>query len=269
MGEASQNEAKNKEEKKDAPMASVGETMSFIFQCDWKVKSLFFFGCLAAIGNGLVYPILAYVFSNSFSSITGASAGLGSIRKLAFTFLVVGVFALVMAFLQGGCMDIVAYHATRSFRLQWFKALLRQDIAFFDVYDVSGIAATIGPNSNKFRRGMGAKFGEFLQFTTTFVGGIAYAFYASWQVALVVIAVLPFCSIAAVAVMKINQSKGAVSAKAYSRAGSVAYSTVSAIKTVLSLNATSEMIRQYKDATLDAYKSSVRMLWKAGLANGK
>ena len=107
-----------------------------------------------------------------------------------------------------------------------------------------GLASTIGPNSGRFRRGTGRKFGEGIQFFTTGVGGIAYAFYSSWKVAFVILAVLPLVSMAALGVLSINQTKGAREARAYSKAGSVAYSSVSAIKTVLSLNAIPEMIRQ-------------------------
>ena len=75
---------------------------------------------------------------------------------------------------------------------QWFKALLHQDHAFFDVYDVGGIAAQVGSNANKFRRGLGRKLGEGFQFLTTVIGGLAIALYSSWKVALVVIAIVPF-----------------------------------------------------------------------------
>jgi ATP-binding cassette subfamily B (MDR/TAP) protein 1 len=130
------------------------------------------------------------------------------------------------------------------------------------------LASTIGSNSGKFRRGIGRKFGEGVQFFTTGVGGIAFAFWSSWQVALVTLSILPLVSMAALAVMTINQNKGAREAQAYSRAGSVAYSTVSAIKTVLSLNAIPEMVSQYQKATLEAFKIAVAPLWYQGFAFG-
>jgi ATP-binding cassette subfamily B (MDR/TAP) protein 1 len=152
--------------------------------------------------------------------------------------------------------------------LQWFRALLRQDAAFYDVYDIGGLASTIGSNSNRYRRGVGRKFGEGLQFMTTGIGGIGYAFYSSWQTALVVLCALPFASIAALSLVTLNQTQGSRSAEAYKNAGSIAYSTVSAIKTVLSLNAIPKMIELYSDATAHAFKDSTAVLWKQGLAFG-
>lgn len=259
----------DKKVKDDVLSASATETLSFAFNSGSGTKFIFAVGFIAAIGNGLVYPMLAYLFSHAFNKISSASTnGLAQVRTLAYTFMVVGSFALVMATFQTACFEIVAYRASQNFRLQWFRALLRQDAAFYDVYDIGGLASTIGPNSNRYRRGVGRKFGEGIQFLTTGVGGIAYAFYSSWQTALVVLCALPLVSIAALSVVRINQTRGARTAEAYKDAGSIAYSTVSAIKTVLSLNAIPKMIELYTNATLKAYKDSTSVLLQQGSAFG-
>jgi ATP-binding cassette subfamily B (MDR/TAP) protein 1 len=262
-------DAKGKKKKETKPMASVSETMQFVFGCGPKVKWLFTLGFIGAILNGLVYPILAYLFSSSFADISGASSnGLSQVRDLAYTFMVVGTYALFVATIQGWCFEMVAYHATQRFRLEWFSALLRQDPAFFDVYGVGGLSNQVGPSSNKYRRGLGRKFGEGIQFLTTGIGGIAYAFYASWRVALVVLAVLPFAALAAMGTMTLNQTKGARASAAYKQAGGVAYSAVASIKTVLSLSAVPAMIKRYAEATQEAYVQGTKILLKIGFVNG-
>jgi ATP-binding cassette subfamily B (MDR/TAP) protein 1 len=270
-GTTTSDEDKKKKKQKEArPMASLSETLAFVFQCGPRVQFLFVLGSIGGFFNGLVYPALAYLFSGSFSDISGASnSGLSQVRDLAYNFMIIGTFALVNGLIQTWCFEIVAYYASQNFRLSWFRALLRQDPAYFDVNDIGGLAAQVGPNSNKFRRGVGRKFGEGIQFATTGVGGLAFAFYVSWRVAFVVLSVIPLISIAAISVVNLNQTKGSRAAKSYRRAGGVAYSTVSAIKTVLSLNAVSEMIRQYTDATQEAFNNAVSILVKQGFANGE
>jgi len=93
-------------------------------------------------------------------------------------------------------------------------------------------------------------------------------FYASWQVAFVVLGVIPFASITALMVMKLNQSKTTRQAEAYKSAGSIAYSSVSSIKTVLSLNAIEIMIEKYNEATQEAYNLATGILVKQGFWNG-
>eukprot|EP00934_Nitzschia_sp_Nitz4_P006351 Nitzschia sp. Nitz4//scaffold41_size133979//19551//23745//NITZ4_003331-RA/size133979-snap-gene-0.97-mRNA-1//1//CDS//3329551422//6341//frame0 len=260
---------KDAKEKKPAEQASVGETLSFVFNGGDSSPVLFGLGFIGAIGNGAVFPILAYLFSTSFSDIAGASTeGLAQVRELAYTFMIVGSYALLMATIQTTCFETVAYNASKRLRLEWFRALIRQDPSFFDVHDIGGIASSVGPSVNRYRRGLGRKFGEGIQFTTTSIGGIGYAFYANWSVALVVMCVVPVVSFCAIMVITLNQSKTKRAAAAYSRAGSVAYSTVSGIKTVLSLNAVKTMLKQYGEATQEALQIASSMLVKQGLANG-
>jgi ATP-binding cassette subfamily B (MDR/TAP) protein 1 len=248
--------------------ASIGETFAYVWDCGGSITLLFVIGFIAAILNGLVYPVLAYLFSTSFTDLAGATNGLEDIRDLTFTFMIVGAAALAVATVQSWCFEIVAFHASQNFRLKWFSALLRQDAAFFDVYDIGGVAGQVGANSNKLRRGMGRKLGEGIQFFTTGVGGIAYAMYVEWRVALVVICAVPFASVAALMVMSLNQKKGANAAESYKTAGGIAYSSVSAVKTVLSLNGVQDMVNVYKEATHEAFTSSVKILIKQGFANG-
>jgi ATP-binding cassette, subfamily B (MDR/TAP), member 1 len=249
--------------------ATIGETLSFVFECGPKLTYIFIAGVLGGIGNGFVYPILAFMFSTSFSDIAGAATnGTEQVRSLAFTFMYIGVYALVVGTIQTWSFEYVAHNTTRNLRLKWFSALLRQDAAYFDVYDVSGIAGQIGPSTIKYRRGLGRKFGEGIQFFVTGVGGVGFAMWSSWRTAIVVLALVPLIAVSALAVMQLNQSKGTRGAAAYKTAGSVAYTTVSAIKTVLSLNAISMMIQKYAEATQEAYSHATGILIKQGVANG-
>ena len=158
----------NKKKKSQQPkQASVVATLQFVFDCGIQTIVIFMIGILAGVGNGGVYPALAYLFSNSFSDISNANTnGLEPIKDMAFKFLYVGLYALTMATIQTLCFEIVAYRASQHLRLSWFRSLLRQDPAFFDVYDIGGIANNVGPSSNAYRRGVGRKFGEGIQFMT-------------------------------------------------------------------------------------------------------
>jgi ATP-binding cassette, subfamily B (MDR/TAP), member 1 len=236
------------------------------------MKLLFAIGIIAAILNGLVYPILAYLSSTGFSDLSGASGGdegLKKVRELSYKFLVVGAYALACGLMQTWMFELVAYNASKRFRLEWFKALLRQDPSFFDAHDIGGISGQVGVSATKYRRGLGRKFGEGIQFSTAGVGGIAYGLYASWRVALVVLAIVPFLSAAALSLMQINQTKSSRAAASYKNASGIAYSAVSSIKTVLSLNGIQEVIYRYVDATQEAYNSAVGFLIRQGIANGK
>lgn len=46
-------------------------------------------------------------------------------------------------------------------------------------------------------RGTGRKLGEGIQFTTTVIGGFIFAFYVSWRVSLLILAVVPLIAVSA------------------------------------------------------------------------
>lgn len=252
--------------KKEAPppKASFFDLLSFLE--DLRFKILFFLGCVFATGNGMVYPAMAFIFAEAFSDL--ASLSIDRVREVSLTFVALGSIAFALQTLQNTSFEICSQVATRNFRLQWFHALLRQDIAYFDVYKVSALATTIGPSSQKIQRGLGKKFGEGIQFSVTAIGGLVYSFTASWKVTLVILAVFPLVSISATLLMQLNQRQTSEATKSYAQAGSVAYETVANIRTVLAMGAMDKMIQRYKEATLGAYNSSVRPLIKIGLVNG-
>ncbi|KAL7466442.1 hypothetical protein ACHAXS_006736 [Conticribra weissflogii] len=248
------------------PPATLSQVLSFLPTP--RDRLLLFVGVVSGVLNGLVYPILAYVFSNSFSNLGSSQDGLANVREVAFTFLVVGAYAFVVAAAQNAAFCVLSVRAADNFKKVWFRALLRQDMAFYDVHSVSGMATALSSAANKMKRGLGRKMGEGIQFGTTFLGGIVYAFYSSWRVALVILALLPLVSFAAFFLMQLNQNQTSNAQKAYTHAGSVSYGAVSSIRTVLSLNAVPEMIRQYSAATHEAYLNGISPLLKVGLVNG-
>lgn len=245
--------------------AKVSELMSFIDTP--KSKYIFGLGAISASLNGCVLPVLAYVFSASFANMASLSSS--RIIQTVSIYLGIGLFACITSCLQNISFGYVGKHACINFRLKWFSALLRQDVAFFDVNNVSGIATSIDPNAQAVKKCLGKKFGEGIQYTVTTIGGIVVALYMSWRVALLVLSVVPFVSASAYIVMRINQRQTESQEKAYSKAGSVVYQTVSCIRTVFALNAAPKMIKMYQEATEFAYTKTVRPLIKVGLANGK
>ena len=92
----SKDKDKNKKKGSSAKtMATVGETMIFMTMSGARIQIIFGIGTIAAIANGMVYPILAYLFSSSFTDIAGAANnGLAQLRELAYTFMIVGAYEI-------------------------------------------------------------------------------------------------------------------------------------------------------------------------------
>lgn len=265
---------KSSSKKKAAPkknVASISETLSFVRRCGVGTQVLFGVGTIGGIAHGLAWPALAYFLSRSYqtmSKVQSTSDPMHQIRHISFIFIGLGVYSLVTAFLQTFSFELVSRRASRLLQLEWFQALLRQDSAYYDVANVSGMAALVGPSTLLYTKGIGRKLGEGIQNMTTGVGGLIFGLYSTWRVSLLVFAVVPLLAGASYMAIQLNQSKTARASAHYQDAGRVAYTSISALRTVLSLNAMEEMIRQYHEATQKAFESATSVLVKLGFWNG-
>jgi len=196
---------KNKKKSSDIPPATISQVLSFLPTAE--DRAMLALGVLFGVGNGCVFPALAFLFANSFSDLSMAAEGLEKTRVIALQFVGIGFYGFACAAVQNFFFGVVSHRASDNFKKQWFAALLRQDASFHDVHSVSGMATALSSASSKMKRGLGRKLGEGVQFGTCFLGGLVYAFYSSWRVALVILGLLPFVSGAAFLLMQINQNK--------------------------------------------------------------
>lgn len=182
--------------------------------------------------------------------------------------MILGAIMFVSMTLQSALIETAATEMTMALKRDWFQALLRQDIAYYDVMDVSSEGATITVNSNKYRKGIGKKLTLGVQFFVTFVGSLGYALYSSWQVTLVIVAIGPLFMISGMFVIKTNSNVSARATASYAKAGSIVQASVMNIRTVLSLNAVDVMIDRFKGATKEAYEGAISQFSLLGFANG-
>ena len=120
----------------------------------------------------------------------------------------------------------------------------------------------------RFFRGLGRKLGDGIQFSITAVGGLAFGFWCSWKLSLLLIAIVPVMAIVTGFVVKLNKTKTARANESYAKAGGVVFSAVSSIRTILSLNAVEEVIAKFEEATQEAFLGATGQVVYLGAANG-
>ena len=54
--------------------------------------------------------------------------------------------------IQTALMETAADEMTKELKEDWFKALLRQDMAYFDIRDVSSQASIISTNGRQYKK---------------------------------------------------------------------------------------------------------------------
>lgn len=214
---------------------------------------------------------MAWLFSSSFTDLTGSATNddfMANIRTLAYSFMILGVIVFTSMTMQAALMETAAGEMTELFKQQWFEALLRQDMAYYDIQDVSGTATILSVNGKKFRKGLGRKLAEGVQYLVTMIGGLIFGFVQSWQVSLLLFTVVPFMAVSTGWLLKMNQTQTARANSSYAKAGSIVYTAVSRIRTILALNAIEAIITQFCNATQEAYEGAASQVLWVGMANG-
>lgn len=211
---------------------------------------------------------MAFFFSSAFEDINQAADSLGPVRRLAFSFMVLGVIVFIGMTGQAVCIEMAALEMCTNLKKDWFAALLRQDVGYYDVLDVAGEGSMITVNANKYKKGMGTKLTHIIQFTITFIVGLIYAFISDWKVSLAVLGVAPLITAAAMFFMRMTSTVTAKSNESYTKAGNIVTASLYNLRTVLSLNAVPIMTDRYKEATEQACRGASSQVALLGLANG-
>jgi ATP-binding cassette subfamily B (MDR/TAP) protein 1 len=100
------------------------------------------------------------------------------------------------------------------------------------------------------------------------VGSLAFAFYCSWRVSLVIMTLIPLMTVSTGFLVKMTQTQTSRANSSYAKAGAIVYTAISSIRTILALNAVEELIRNFHDATQEAFEGASSQVIKLGLANG-
>ncbi|XP_004295414.1 PREDICTED: ABC transporter B family member 9 [Fragaria vesca subsp. vesca] len=229
--------------------------------------ALMFVGSVSAIGNGLSQPFMTLIFGsliNTFGATDRAHI-VPMISKVALKFVYLGIGTGIAAFLQVSCWMVTGERQATRIRSMYLKAIVRQDIGFFDTETNTGeIIGRMSGDTILIQDAMGEKVGKFIQLLSTFVGGFIIAFVKGWRLTLVLLACIPAIVFAG-GIMAIIVSKMSTRGQqAYAEAGTIVEQTVGAIRTVASFTGEKQAIERYNKKLKIAYNSTVHQ----GLATG-
>ncbi|KAF7814001.1 ABC transporter B family member 19-like [Senna tora] len=248
---------------------SIGVMSMFRYSTKWDWV-LVIVGCLGALINGGSLPWYSYFFGNLVNKIARESSGdktqmLNDIQQICIFMMGFAAVVLVGAYLEITCWRLVGERSAQRIRSEYLRAVLRQDIAFFDTDTTTAdIMHGIASDVAQIQEVMGEKMAHFIHHVFTFICGYTVGFLRSWKVSLVVFSVTPltmFCGIAYKAVY------GGLTAKeeaSYRKAGSVAEQAISSIRTVFSFVAEGQLASKYSGLLQKSVAFGVKM----GFAKG-
>lgn len=244
------------------------ETVSFLslFRYTTKNEKLQMgFACACAIVHGMVLPLFTILFGSVITAFS--ENAIDKIGGIAKWFLIIGVAAAFVGFLQIRFQLVPAQQVGARMRALYFQSMLRQEASWFDNAKAGALVTRIN-DIQLIQGGIGDKLTVVLQYFSMFVTGFIVAFAYSWKMTLAVLATTPILAITGGLMAKVTTSSTEEGLGAYSNAGAIANEAISMIRTVTAFGAQKEEEERYEKELNNAYKAEVKKGFVMGTGLG-
>ncbi|KAK7874401.1 hypothetical protein R5R35_001497 [Gryllus longicercus] len=186
-----------------------------------------------------------------------------------------GLGALAAAALQSAlaiccisCLNTAAHRQVGRVRRLFLRAVLRQEMAWFDTRDPSAFASRLTEDLDKMQDGIGEKLGMFMYLIVSFVGSVIMSFLHGWKLTLVVLTCAPVIIVATALVAKMQGNLAAREQQAYGAAGAAVEEALAAIRTVVAFHGQRKEAHRYAERLQPAEAMGCKRGLYTGLGSG-
>lgn len=151
-------------------------------------------GSIAAVLNGVILPIFGILISSVIEAFFKPPQQLKSdTRFWAIIFMLLGVASMVVYPAQTIFFSIAGCKLVQRIRSMCFEKVVRMEVGWFDETENSSgaIGARLSADAATVRGLVGDALAQTVQNLASVTAGLVIAFVASWQLAFIVLAMLP------------------------------------------------------------------------------
>ncbi|KAL9997276.1 putative Type 1 protein exporter [Helianthus debilis subsp. tardiflorus] len=251
--------------------ASNGSFRSLFMHADRANMFLMAVGVISAICDGLGTPVMLF-FTNQMMNSIGSSSSVSAdvytdkINKNAVRLCYLAVGKWVACFLEGYCWSRTSERQASRLRLTYLKAVLRQEVAYFDlnVTSTDDIISSVSSDSLIIQEFISEKVPTLVMNGATFVGSYIMSFVLLWRLAIVGFPFIILLVIPGLVYGRILMRLSREIREEYNKADTVAQQAFSSVRTVYSFVGEKRTIKDYSDAL----EGTVKLGLKQGLAKG-
>ncbi|XP_070388690.1 phosphatidylcholine translocator ABCB4-like isoform X2 [Dermacentor albipictus] len=293
--------SKFEEEAEPAPFLQLFKYSSF------KDRAFTAIGCAVAVVTGFAMPTLIVLMGHLlrkfivFQSVAGELCGNQSSAVIPYIYVahanetltigrfqseakeiaghmaLVGLAMLLSNVVIVGSLGMSATKQSSRIRYYFMRAILHQEVAWFDTHTAGDVAGRITADLEKIHDGLGEKIGMCLFFLSTASASLISALWHGWQLTLVLLTLVPCLVLITTVIAKTQSKLEAEESAEYRYAGSVALEAITFIKTVIAYGGQHKEMKRYSDrldrATQTGYRKGlvasigVSVIWTSIFAN--
>ncbi|KAG5449322.1 ATP-binding cassette sub- B member 5, partial [Clonorchis sinensis] len=208
-------------------------------------------GCLCSAVSGATQPVFAILYSQLFEIFTlvnNPPLMREQVRLISGLMALVGGLRFLGTLGEGYFFGVSGERLTQRLRSQLFKAILSQDIGWFDRQENQPgiLTARLATEASKLKVLSGSSLGFIVEAGVLSIISIVVAFIYSWQLALLVLGFAPILVLSGMLQVKRMQGGGGASVSLF--AMKIAQEALSAEKTVFAFNLEDYFYKRFKNA---------------------
>ncbi|KAB2634222.1 ABC transporter B family member 11-like [Pyrus ussuriensis x Pyrus communis] len=226
---------------------------------------------IAAIANGVVFPIFGLVFGNVIKTLFDPPHLLRNNSKFwALIFIVLGVGSCITFPSRQYLFAVAGSRLIKRVRSMCFEKVVYMEVSWFeDPENSSGaIGATLSADVAYLRGLVGDALGLVVQNLATAIAGLHIAFVANWQLTLIIIVLLPLLGVNGYFQFKFMKGFSANAKRMYEEASQVANDAVGSIRTIASFCAEEKVVELYQRKCEGHIKTGIRQGLISGIGFG-
>lgn len=218
-------------------------------------------GTFASLVGGAVYPCVAILFAKIIGVFAEPDPEVKRQKTMMFSllYLLIGVVAFLTYFFQGFMFGKSGELLTMRLRSQAFKAIVRQEIGWFDDNNNAvGILTTkLATDASLVKGAAGSRLGLATNTICALLIAVIVAFVFCWQLTLLILACVPFLTGANFIQLRATAGHTSKDQSALEMSGKISTETVENFKTVVALTREDVFFHKFIDSLSTPYKASL------------
>lgn len=228
-------------------------------------------GTVAAIVNGTILPIFGILISSVIKTFYEPPHQLRKDSNFwALIFLVLGVVSFLAFPARTYLFSVAGCKLIQRVRSMCFEKVVHMEVGWFDQPEHSSgaIGARLSADAATIRALVGDALAQVVQNAASAIAGLAIAFAASWQLAFIILALIPLIGLNGYVQIKFLKGFSADAKMMYEEASQVANDAVGSIRTVASFCAEEKVMDLYKKKCEGPMRTGIRQGLVSGIGFG-
>ncbi|XP_013751442.2 ABC transporter B family member 5-like [Brassica napus] len=228
-------------------------------------------GTLVCALDGAIFPIFGLLFAKVIIAFFQPPHELRSDSRFwSIIFVLLGVLSLVVYPIHMSLFAVAGGRLIRRIRSMCFEKVVHMEVGWFDEPENSSgaMGARLSADAALIRTLVDDSLALTVKNVASAVAGIIIAFAISWELAVIILVMIPLTGINNYVQVKFMKGFSADAKTKYEEASQVANDAVGSIRTVASFCAEEKVIEMYKKRCEDSIKSGTKQGVVAGLGFG-